>query len=71
MVIAATVRFSFRAIKGLSIFDSSNAKSCASSAGVHGPYQNGQGAEETDPDTQKQVAISHHPPAFYCLEGSS
>jgi hypothetical protein len=33
---APTVRFSFRAIKGLSIFDSSNAKSCASSSGVHG-----------------------------------
>jgi hypothetical protein len=33
---ATTVRFSFRAIKGLSIFDSSNAKSCASSSGVHG-----------------------------------
>jgi hypothetical protein len=35
MVMAATVRFSFWAIKGLSIFDSSNAKSCASSSGVH------------------------------------
>jgi hypothetical protein len=36
VVMAMTVRFSFRAIKGLSIFDSSNAKSCASSWGVHG-----------------------------------
>jgi hypothetical protein len=36
VVMAPTVRFSFRAIKALSIFDSSNAKSCASSAGVHG-----------------------------------
>jgi hypothetical protein len=36
MVVALTVRFSFRAIEGLSIFDSSSAKSCASSAGVHG-----------------------------------
>jgi hypothetical protein len=36
VVIATTVRFSFRAIKGLSIFDSSNAKSRASSSGVHG-----------------------------------
>jgi hypothetical protein len=35
-LMAMTVHFSFRAIKGLSIFDSSNAKSCASSAGVHG-----------------------------------
>jgi hypothetical protein len=34
-VMAATVRFNFWAIKGLSIFDSSNAKSCASSSGVH------------------------------------
>src|SRR5258706_8477158 len=33
---AGTVRFSFRAINGLSMSDASNAKSCASSAGVHG-----------------------------------
>jgi hypothetical protein len=33
---ANTVRFNFRAIKALSIFKSSNAKSCASSGGVHG-----------------------------------
>jgi hypothetical protein len=32
---AETVRFSFRAIKTLSVFESSNAKSCASSSGVH------------------------------------
>jgi hypothetical protein len=36
LLMAVTVRFSFRAIKSLSIFDSSNAKSCASSWGVHG-----------------------------------
>ena len=36
VVMAPTVRFSFRAIKALSIFDSSNAKSCPSSSGVHG-----------------------------------
>src|SRR5213078_1440865 len=33
---ACTDRFSFRAIDGLSRPDASNAKSCASSAGVHG-----------------------------------
>jgi|BarGraIncu00222A_1022003.scaffolds.fasta_scaffold30852_3 hypothetical protein len=33
---ATTVLFSLRAIEDLSIFDSSNAKSCASSGGVHG-----------------------------------
>jgi hypothetical protein len=33
---AITVRFSFSAIEGLSIFVSSNARSCASSSGVHG-----------------------------------
>ena len=33
---AGTVRFNFRAIKTLSIFESNSAKSCASSAGVHG-----------------------------------
>jgi hypothetical protein len=36
VVMATTVRFSFRAIEGLSIFEFSRAKSCASSAGVHG-----------------------------------
>jgi hypothetical protein len=36
LLMAVTVRFSFRAIKSLSIFDSGNAKSCASSWGVHG-----------------------------------
>src|SRR5258708_20940651 len=33
---AGTVRFNFRAIKALSIFESNSANSCASSAGVHG-----------------------------------
>jgi hypothetical protein len=32
---AETVRFNFLAIEGLSILESSNAKSCASSSGVH------------------------------------
>jgi hypothetical protein len=36
VVMAIMVRFSFRAIEGLSIFEFSSAKSCASSAGVHG-----------------------------------
>jgi hypothetical protein len=36
LAIADTVRFNFRAIEGLSIFESSSARSCASSAGVHG-----------------------------------
>src|SRR5258708_38825706 len=36
LVMACTDRFSFRAIDGLSRPDASNAKSCASSAGVHG-----------------------------------
>jgi hypothetical protein len=36
LAIADTVRFNFRAIEALSIFESSNARSCASSAGVHG-----------------------------------
>jgi hypothetical protein len=36
LVMACTLRCSFRAIKVMSIFDSSNAKSCASSAGVQG-----------------------------------
>ena len=36
LAIADTVRFNFRAIEGLSIFDSSSARSCASSAGIHG-----------------------------------
>jgi len=35
LAIADTVRFNFRAIDGLSIFESSSARSCASSAGVH------------------------------------
>jgi hypothetical protein len=35
LVIADTVRFNFRAIKTLSVFEASSAKSCASSAGVH------------------------------------
>jgi len=34
LAIANTVRFNFRAIEGLSIFESSSARSCASSAGV-------------------------------------
>jgi len=33
---AGTVRFNFRAIKALSIFESNSANSCVSSAGVHG-----------------------------------
>jgi hypothetical protein len=33
---AGTVRFNFRAIKAVSIFESSSANSCASAAGVHG-----------------------------------
>jgi hypothetical protein len=36
LAIADTVRFNFRAIEGLSIFESSSARSCESSAGVHG-----------------------------------
>jgi len=35
LLMAETVRFKFQAIKALSIFESSNVKSCASSAGVH------------------------------------
>jgi hypothetical protein len=35
LLMAETVRFKFQAIKALSIFESSNIKSCASSAGVH------------------------------------
>jgi len=35
-LIALTVRFNFRATKIRSIFDSNNARSCASSTGVHG-----------------------------------
>ena len=34
--ITGTVRFNFRAIRALSIFESNSANSCASSAGVHG-----------------------------------
>jgi len=34
LLTAETVRFKFQAIKALSIFESSNVKSCASSAGV-------------------------------------
>jgi hypothetical protein len=36
VVMAMMVRFSFRAIEAVSIFEFSSAKSCASSAGVHG-----------------------------------
>jgi hypothetical protein len=36
LAIADTVRFNFRAIEGLSIFESISARSCASSAGIHG-----------------------------------
>jgi hypothetical protein len=59
VVMAMMVRFSFRAIEGVSIFEFSSAKSCASSAGKHAlaaPSRGAAGYLTTAAEESQQLA---------------
>jgi hypothetical protein len=57
LAIACTHRCSFRAIDGLSRPDANNAKSCASSAGVHGRLA-GRAGNHLDLDVEQRLSLS-------------